>query len=183
VNRSAGEALGLVLDAVNRRDAEALVDLMHPEVEFLPILAALEGPAPAGHAGVRRWLRSLELDWKVWETRLDRTFDLGTSALGLGGWHAVGRTSGIELDGQRGAWLARMRDGRVVWWRTFTDQREALASYDVATAAWPSPRHRATMGDGSWRRNHARPRTQSPLEATRFGVASGRKPAITSNRR
>ena len=131
---SAAEALALVLDAVNRRDAEALVDLMHPEVEFLPILAALEGPAPAGRAGVRRWLRSLELDWKVFEIRLERILDLGTAALGLGSWHAVGRTSGVELDGQGGAWLARMRDGRVISWRTYTDQRDALKSGGFAGA-------------------------------------------------
>jgi ketosteroid isomerase-like protein len=64
----------------------------------------------------------------VFEIRLERVLDLGTAALGLGAWHAVGRTSGVELDGQGGAWLARMRDGRVIWWRTYTDQHEALAS-------------------------------------------------------
>ena len=29
---------------MNRRDSEALVDLLCPDVEFFPILAALEGP-------------------------------------------------------------------------------------------------------------------------------------------
>jgi ketosteroid isomerase-like protein len=132
VTPTAGEALGLVLEAVNRRDAEALADLVHPEVEFLPILAALEGPAAVGRPGVRRWLRSLELDWKVFETRLERVFDFGTIALGLGGWHVVGRTSGVELDLQGGAWLARMRDGRVAWCRAYTDRREALAGAEAA---------------------------------------------------
>ncbi|HEX2125026.1 MAG TPA: nuclear transport factor 2 family protein [Thermoleophilaceae bacterium] len=135
MTRSAAEALGLVLDAVNRRDAEALVDLMHPEVEFLPISAALEGPAYAGRAGVRRWLRSLELDWKVFEARLDRVCDFGTCALGLGGWHAVGRASGVELDAQGGAWVARIRDERVVRWRAYTDGREALESGELADEA------------------------------------------------
>ena len=135
MTRSAAEALRLVLEAVNRRDAEALVDLMHPEVEFLPILAALEGPAYAGRSGVRRWLRSLELDWKVFETRLERVFDFGTSALGLGGWHAVGRTSGVELEAGGGAWLARMHDGRVGWWRSYTDWREALEAGGIGGAA------------------------------------------------
>jgi ketosteroid isomerase-like protein len=116
----------LVLEAVNRRDAEALVDLMHPDVEFFPILAALEGPVYSGHVGVRRWLRSLELDWQLYETRLERVYDLGDSALGLGGWHARGRTSGVELHMQPGAWHARVAQGRVVLWRTYTDRAEAF---------------------------------------------------------
>ena len=126
--RAAGQVVRLVLDAVNRRDGDALVDLVHPDVEFFPILAALEGPVYTGHQGVRRWLRSLELDWEVFETRLDRVHDFGDSALGEGGWHARGRTSGVLLDSQGGAWLARVRDGRVTWWRTYTDRAEALAT-------------------------------------------------------
>jgi ketosteroid isomerase-like protein len=126
--RSAADVLKLILEAVNRRDSEALVDLLSPDVEFFPILAALEGPVYSGLPGVRRWLRSLELDWEVFETRLDCVYDLGDSALGLGGWHARGRTSGVELDSQLGAWHARLRDGQVVWWRTYTDRAEALRS-------------------------------------------------------
>jgi ketosteroid isomerase-like protein len=118
---------------VNRRDSEALVDLLCPDVEFFPILAALEGPVYSGLPGVRRWLRSLDLDWEVFETRLDRVYDLGDSALGLGGWHARGRTSGVELD-SRGAWHARVIEGRVVWWRTYTDRAEALRSVGWAIA-------------------------------------------------
>jgi ketosteroid isomerase-like protein len=126
--RSAADVLKLVLEAVNRRDSEALVDLLCPDVEFFPILAALEGPVYSGLPGVRRWLRSLDLDWEVFETRLDRVYDLGDSVLGLGAWHVRGRTSGVELDSQPGAWHARVRDGRVAWWRTYTDRAEAMRS-------------------------------------------------------
>ena len=124
-SRTPAEVLRLVLEAVNRRDADALVELMDPDVELLPILASLEG-GYRGHAGVRRWVRSLELDWEIYETRLEEVFDLGDAALGLGGWNARGRTSGVELHTQPGAWHARVRDGRVVWWRTYTDRAEAL---------------------------------------------------------
>jgi ketosteroid isomerase-like protein len=124
---------------VNRRDSEALVDLLRPDVEFFPILAALEGPVYAGLPGVRRWLRSLELDWEIYETRLERVYDLGDSALGVGRWHARGRTSGVELHMQPGAWHARVLDGRVAWWRTYTDRAEALRSVWDGTHAARSP--------------------------------------------
>jgi ketosteroid isomerase-like protein len=131
--RTAAEALRLVLDAVNARDTEALVHVMDPGVELLPILASLDG-GYRGHAGVRRWLRSLELDWELYETRLERVLDFGDSALGLGSWRARGRTSGVELDSQPGAWHARMEGDRVVWWRTYTDRAEALRSLGPAEA-------------------------------------------------
>ena len=123
---TAPDLLRLALDAVNRRDADDLVDLLHPEVEFFPILAALEGPVYSGHVGVRRWLRSLDLDWEYFETRLEQVYDLGDEALGLGGWHARGRTSGVELHMQPGAWHARVDEGRVVMWRTYTDRADAF---------------------------------------------------------
>jgi ketosteroid isomerase-like protein len=127
-SRTAAEVVRLVLDAVNRRDVEALVDCLDPDVEFSPILSPLEGPIHTGHPGVRRWLRSLELDWEVYEIRLERVYEFDDSALGLGSWRARGRTSGVQLDSQPGAWHARVRDGRAVWWRTHTDRMEALRS-------------------------------------------------------
>jgi ketosteroid isomerase-like protein len=126
-SRTSADVVRLVLDAVNRRDADTLVELLDPDVELFPILASLDG-GYRGHAGARRWLRSLELDWEVYETRLEQVCDLGASALGLGGWDARGRTSGVELHTQPGAWHARVRSGRVVWWRTYTDRAEALRS-------------------------------------------------------
>ena len=137
---NAPELVGLVLEAVNRRDAHALVEVLDPDVELFPILASLEG-GYRGHAGARRWLRSLELDWEVYETRLERVYDLGDSALGLGGWRARGRTSGIELHTQPGAWHARVMEGRVVWWRTYTDRAEAFGALGElgADTARPPP--------------------------------------------
>ena len=125
-SRTAAEVVRLVLDAVNRRDVEALVDCLDPDVEFSPILSPLEGPIHPGHAGVRRWLGSLELDWELYETRLESVHELGDSALGLGSWRARGRTSGVELDSQPGEWQVRVCGGRAVWWRTYTDRAEAL---------------------------------------------------------
>jgi ketosteroid isomerase-like protein len=135
---SAPDLLRLVLDAVNRRDGDALVDLVHPEAEVFPILAPLEGPVYSGHAGIRRWLQSLELDWDYYETRLGCVYDLGDSALGLGGWRARGRTSGVELHLQTGAWHARVNEGRVVWWRTYTDRADVLLSLGLPQAE-PAP--------------------------------------------
>jgi ketosteroid isomerase-like protein len=146
LTRTAPELVRLVLEAVNRRHEDGLVDLLDPDVELFPILASLEG-GYRGHAGARRWLRSLELDWELYETRLERVYDLGNSALGLGGWRARGRTSGIELCTQPGAWHARVRDGRVVWWRTHTDRAESFRALERAPQ---SPHHERPVLVRQW---------------------------------
>jgi ketosteroid isomerase-like protein len=164
--RTSADVLRLVLDAVNHRDGEALVELLDPDVELYPIFASLEG-GYRGQAGARRWLRSLELDWEVYETRLEQVYDLGGSALGLGGWDARGRTSGVELHTQAGAWHARVRDGRVVWWRTYTDRAEALQSLEPSEPRPDRPRvRRRGVVEGH------RP-TNQPLKTA---ASSGRSP-------
>ena len=44
----------LMFESFNRRDLDALLPLMHDEVEIEPRLGALEGDYRA-HEGVRRW--------------------------------------------------------------------------------------------------------------------------------
>ena len=47
--------------AVNRQDAEELVSLAHPEVDYMAYLASLSGEAGAykGHDGLRRYVGRL----------------------------------------------------------------------------------------------------------------------------
>ena len=56
-----------VHDAFNRRDVAALLELLDPQVEWVPILAELEGRVDRGHAGVRRWIKDLDTDWEYFE--------------------------------------------------------------------------------------------------------------------
>jgi ketosteroid isomerase-like protein len=120
------------LQAFNDRDQEAMIALAHREVEFVPITASMEGRIYRTPDEMREFLRAIDLDWEVFETRPEEFYEVGDQALALGTWRARGRGSGLELESYRGAWLATIRDGLVYRWRTFTDPAEALAAVGVS---------------------------------------------------
>lgn len=120
------EIVRRVFDAFNRRDIAAFLELLDPDVEWVPILAVLEGRVYRGHADVRRWIEDLATDWEFFEVHPEELDDLGDRVLVSGHWRARGRASGVELDNQPGTWLYEIRDGKVVSMLTFTDRDEAL---------------------------------------------------------
>jgi len=122
------------LEATNRRDAEGMMACMHPNVEFVPIMAALEGRVYRGNDGVRRWLADMNEHWEYFETCPEEFHDLGGRVISFGHWRACGRASGVVVDGQPATWLAHIEDGRIIKWRTFTDRAEALEAAAVTEA-------------------------------------------------
>jgi len=47
------------IEGFNRRDADALVALVHPELEFLPTVLVGQRAVYHGHDGLRRWVADL----------------------------------------------------------------------------------------------------------------------------
>jgi ketosteroid isomerase-like protein len=118
--------------AFNERDREALAEVFDPDVEWIPILAKLEGASFRGPDGVNRWLDELDRDWAEFVTDPQDFRDLGDVVLILGTWHARARHSGLVLDAQPGAWVAQIRNGRIVRQETFTDRAEALEAVGLS---------------------------------------------------
>ncbi|MFN2616252.1 MAG: nuclear transport factor 2 family protein [Thermoleophilaceae bacterium] len=110
----------------NNRDVDAFLELMHPDVELVPITARLEGTVYRGYAEIRDWLRRFDEDWELFQTHPLEYRDLGDHVLILGTWDARARTSGVTLDAQPGAWVATLRDGKIARQETFTNREEAL---------------------------------------------------------
>jgi ketosteroid isomerase-like protein len=121
--------------AFNRRDVDEVLSVLDPDVEWIPIMAALEGRVYRGHEGVVRWMEELETDWEIFETRPEEFRDLGDRVLILGCWRARGRASGVELASEPASWLLELKDGKVVRLQTFTDRSEALAAAGVKERA------------------------------------------------
>jgi ketosteroid isomerase-like protein len=118
-------------DVFNRRDVEALLELLDPAVVWIPIMAVLEGRVYRGHDDVRKWVEQLSTDWEVFETHQEEFREIGDRVLILGRWRARARVSGVELEEQPATWLVDMRDGKIVRLQTFTDRQEALAAAGV----------------------------------------------------
>jgi ketosteroid isomerase-like protein len=120
------EIIQQFLGATTRQDVDGMVALMHEDVEFVPITAAMEGRTYSGHAGIRQFMEDLDAYWEFFETIQEEWHDLDDRVVALGCWHARGRASGVEIRGQPAVWLAYIRDGKIARWRTYTDVAEGL---------------------------------------------------------
>ena len=123
-----------VLEAVNRRDAEGMISAIHPDYEFVPIMAALEGRVYMGADGVHQWLADMDDHWEYFECCPEEYHDLGDRVIAFGHWRARGRASGVEVDGQPASWVGWVRDDLLCRWHTFTDREEALGAAGVTEA-------------------------------------------------
>ena len=126
MSREDVETVRRAVEPFNRRDIPTFLELLHPDVEWIPIMAVLESRVYRGHDGVRRWLEDLAADWELFEIFPDEFHDLGDRVLTFGRWRARGRASGVELENQPAAWLHEVKDGKIVRMRTYTDRAEAL---------------------------------------------------------
>ena len=113
-----------VYAALNRRDLEAALALMHPHIEFRSLLAS-DGRTYRGHDAVREWWSSVSqslggLRYEAQEIEAFR--DRGITRLRI-----VGRVEGVDIP--QTFWQAwRVRDGLVFWWEGFRAEDEALAA-------------------------------------------------------
>jgi ketosteroid isomerase-like protein len=119
-------------ETFNGRDLDGYLALHDVDVEFTPYERAVEGLGPyRGHEDVRRWWdEALEVvpDFQV---ELEEVRDLGDQVLVRGRLHGHGAESGATFD--RTYWgLFRCRNERIVWWRAFESEDEALGAAELS---------------------------------------------------
>ena len=111
-------------DAVNRRDLDAFLELMDPEVVALPRQAAMEG-GYRGHAGIRGWWGDLLNVFPDFAVEVIDVRDLGDMTLAA--LRFLGHGADSESPFDETVWgVAELRDGKAVWWRTYNTEDEAL---------------------------------------------------------
>jgi ketosteroid isomerase-like protein len=124
-----------VIGAFNRRDVEAIVALCDPRVEWHSLFAAVGDTVYHGHDAVRRWHRDLAEAWgEAIRIEAEAFFDLGDQTLAFNVLHGRGRWSGAEGT-MRYAQLLRWRDGRVVYFKAYTQRADALNELGVSEDA------------------------------------------------
>jgi ketosteroid isomerase-like protein len=115
------------MDAFLLGDIEPLLETSHPEIEWYPFSAQVEGDvAYQGHEGVRQWWANLTDTFEEFEASIDEVRDQGEVVLALGRLRARFR-SGITLDTEVG-WVFRFHSGLAVWGRAYQSHSEALAA-------------------------------------------------------
>jgi len=65
------------IEGFNRRDADALVALVHPELEFLPTVLVGQRAVYHGHDGLRRWVADLVASDAAHKVRVREVRELG----------------------------------------------------------------------------------------------------------
>jgi SnoaL-like domain len=121
------------IDAFNRRDAEGLVALCHPEIEFLPTVLVGERAVYEGHDGMRRWVAALLAGGAAHEVRVLKVRDLGA------GRFAVLTETCIDGDViSPSAMVAELRHGLIVHARAYLSDEQTLIRVGVLPPEEPA---------------------------------------------
>jgi ketosteroid isomerase-like protein len=112
-------------EAFAERDLTAMVEIMHSDVEFMPVSANITtGGVPyRGHEGIERYLLDVDSLWPQLRLVPGEMRDLGDGVLVLG--RVVARGGGMILDRPTG-WLFRIREGKIARLRVYGSHDEAL---------------------------------------------------------
>ena len=124
MSRENVELMEAAYDAIGRDDLDAFLALAHPEIEFYSLIAEADGGAFRGHDGVREWWAAVihSLGISPRPEAIESFRDRGITLLRL-----AGTVDGVEVP--QHMWMAwRIRDGLLVWWRTFREEDAALES-------------------------------------------------------
>ena len=117
------------VDLFNRRDVEAWLEYLDPEVELhWTLFAMLGGGATVfrGHEGVREYLRDLDEAFAEFQiAEISEIRDLGERVLAVGQLRGRGRDSGAEVESPV-AYVVEFKNGRIIRMDDFFDPKEAL---------------------------------------------------------
>jgi ketosteroid isomerase-like protein len=112
--------------ASGRKDLAAFERDLDPDIVTIPFGAAMEGKSYRGVDAVVGWLRDeIWANWEHFDTVPEEFTRVGQRILVTGRWHARGKASGVELD-IPATWVIEVRDGKITYWRTYTDRHQAL---------------------------------------------------------
>jgi ketosteroid isomerase-like protein len=120
------EAVKTLFAAFADRDFEAAAKVLDPSVEIRPaIVGGPEGVVYHGPDGMRQFWADVDAAWAEFRITTEEFQELDGEILVLGRAFARGRGSGITLDAPA-AWMAGLRDRRIVDFRSFSSPQEAL---------------------------------------------------------
>jgi ketosteroid isomerase-like protein len=122
------EAFKRALEAGNRRDFDALLEELDPEVEWHPAMEALLGGKATvyrGREGARQALQDLFDSFAALHLEISEVRDLGDRVLANGWMRGRGTESGVEIESPW-AYLLEFKNGKAIWVPAFLDPREAL---------------------------------------------------------
>jgi ketosteroid isomerase-like protein len=112
-----------LFEAFSRRDLPTALDLVHPEVVFQPMTAAVTraGEPYCGHKGIRRYAQDVAENWDELTAQPVQIRAAGDAVVVLG--MLSGRGRGGAFENAPTTWVVKLRDGKVVAAQIFSDER------------------------------------------------------------
>jgi ketosteroid isomerase-like protein len=117
------------MEALSKRDVDAMLAQSAPDVEWHSFFASLGGGSEGvyrGHDGTRRYVSDLEDAWDVVRADVDDGLAVGEIAFLVGRIHYRGKGSGVETESAAG-WVLSFSDGRLVRFKAFRDPDQEIA--------------------------------------------------------
>ncbi len=109
-----------VIDAVEQRDALALIALTHSAVEWRSAFAVNKGGLYVGHSGIREYVADMNDAWDIVRLDVDHELCVGDVVILVGRIHYRGKGSGVEAETDAG-YVLTFRGGKVIGFRPFRD--------------------------------------------------------------
>jgi ketosteroid isomerase-like protein len=121
------EIVKRVIDAFNRRDVDAILQCVNPDLEWFPAIAVtVGGDALRGREGIESYVREISDTWREYRVvAQDFRVTGNEQVLVLSRVEARGAGSGGLVDEPMGQ-IYDLHDGKISRVRTFLDHREAL---------------------------------------------------------
>jgi len=116
----------------------AFLELIHPDVEWVPLRAVLDGDVYRGHEGIHRFIADMDDDIEHMQVRVDEVLEVADNVVVHGAIVGKGRGSGMDLDLELG-WVIHVRSGRVDYLRAFSDRADARKAAEAARAGVELP--------------------------------------------
>jgi ketosteroid isomerase-like protein len=120
------DAVRTLFAAFADRDIEAAAKVLDERVEIRPgIVGGPEGETYRGPEGMGQFWADIDAAWAEFQILPEEFRELDAAILVLGRAFARGHASGVALD-QGAAWIATLRNGLIVEFRSFSSPAEAL---------------------------------------------------------
>ena len=117
--------------ATNRRDIDALLDLMTDDVDLRPPSHMLDGIVFRGHAGVREWMVRTAESWSKLEGSPHEVASVGEQLVMAIDVRLIGHESGVSVN-QRSFVVYTLREGKLGAIIAYPSEREALEAVGLS---------------------------------------------------
>jgi hypothetical protein len=139
------ETLQAAFDAYYRGDTERLAELADPGLVVTQLEELPDAQAFHGRRGFIEAIDNWERVWEDLRIEILRTRDIGDHVITTVRQRARGRGSGIDVEAGF-AFVFSLKAGKVVRWRMFADEAEALEAVGEAPRARRRRDSRTTVG-------------------------------------